>query len=172
MKKIIKNNIRVIIILMICTILFTGFGVYANYYQAKDISFTPDNESWEVENVEDAINDLYKKKNATTIRKHGSINTTMDADVEEEIITDLYKNNTDKEVLMVYYFQTNCIGGEYVFVLLQMSKDNGQTWENIYNDWGNKTVSGKYTIPSGAMIRINTQKKASVDFYEIYFSEN
>ena len=63
MKRIIKNNLRVVIAIIITAIVCISTTAYAAYnYYAKDISFTPSNESWKVENVEDAINDLYLSK--------------------------------------------------------------------------------------------------------------
>lgn len=63
MKRIIKNNLRVVIAIIITAIVCISTTAYAAYnHYAKDISFTPSNESWKVENVEDAINDLYLSK--------------------------------------------------------------------------------------------------------------
>ena len=59
----IKNNIKVIIAVIITAIICVSTTVYAYGQYAKDISFTPSTESWQVDNVEDAINDLYKMKN-------------------------------------------------------------------------------------------------------------
>lgn len=65
MKKFIKNNIKVIIAVIISGVVFTTVGVYAaSQILAKDISFTPKNENWEVDNLEDAINDLYNNSDS------------------------------------------------------------------------------------------------------------
>ena len=62
MKQFIKNNLKVFVIVVITAILFTGIGVYAaNTYLAHDISYTPSNENFDVNNVEDALNELYDK---------------------------------------------------------------------------------------------------------------
>lgn len=63
-----KNNIGKIIIFVLGVISGTCISVYAAYnYYAKDISFTPKNESWQVDNIEDAINDLYTNKDVEYI---------------------------------------------------------------------------------------------------------
>ena len=59
MKQFIKNNM---IGFILGAIIFGGIGVYATQILAKDIKFTPTVESWKVDNIEDAINDLYTKK--------------------------------------------------------------------------------------------------------------
>lgn len=64
MKKLIKNNLKIITAVIISAVLFTGIGVYATtQYLAKDISFNPKDENWKVDNVEDALNELYKDRN-------------------------------------------------------------------------------------------------------------
>ena len=68
MKRFIKNNLKVFVAIVISGIVFTGIGVYAaSQYFAKDITFIPTNENFKkengepIENVEDALNELYKK---------------------------------------------------------------------------------------------------------------
>ena len=60
MKKFIKNNLKVFVAVVISGIVFGGIGVYAaNTYLAHDISYTPSNENFDANNVEDALNELY-----------------------------------------------------------------------------------------------------------------
>ena len=64
MNKFIYSNLKIIIFVIISGILFTGIGVYATTkYLAKDISFNPKNESWNVTNVEEALDELYSNAN-------------------------------------------------------------------------------------------------------------
>ena len=64
MKKKIKANFKIIIAIVITAIICISTTVYASYkYFAKDIGFTPKNENWQVDNLEDAVNDLYEIKN-------------------------------------------------------------------------------------------------------------
>ena len=64
MKKKIKANFKIIIAIVITAIICVSTTVYASYnYFAKDIGFTPKNENWQVDNLEDAVNDLYERKN-------------------------------------------------------------------------------------------------------------
>ena len=56
-----KNNIKIIAITaLITTLLVGGTCVVAATLTAKDIGFTSNNEGWQVNNVEDAVNDLYE----------------------------------------------------------------------------------------------------------------
>ena len=54
---------KIIIGFLLGGILFGSIGIYAASYLAKDISYTPENASWEVSNVNDALDNLYKKAN-------------------------------------------------------------------------------------------------------------
>ena len=61
-KKVIKSILLVVGVVFI----FTS-GVVAATLTAKDVGFTASNEEWQVNNVEDAVNDLYNiSKNYTT----------------------------------------------------------------------------------------------------------
>ena len=55
------GKVNKILILVIGMIIGTSITLYAYSYHAKDVDFTPINEKWEVNNIEDAINDLYDK---------------------------------------------------------------------------------------------------------------
>lgn len=61
MKKIFDT--KTIITFIISGILFGSIGVYAASYYAKDVSYQSSDASWEVSNVNDALNELYKFKN-------------------------------------------------------------------------------------------------------------
>ena len=57
MKKIIKNPIFIFIL---SAIIFGSMGVaLAATILAKDVSYTPSNTNWKVDNVGDAIDELY-----------------------------------------------------------------------------------------------------------------
>ena len=59
MKKFVKNNL---LGFMIGSIIFGSISMVSAYTTlAKDISYNPKNETWKVDNVNDAIDDLYKK---------------------------------------------------------------------------------------------------------------
>ena len=78
MKKIIKNNLKVFVAVVISGIIFGGIGVYAaNTYLAHDISYTPSNENFDANNVEDALNELYDKTSCSKGMIHHASNTQM-----------------------------------------------------------------------------------------------
>jgi len=59
MKKILKNKI---ILMIILCVLSCGIGITAsNIYQSNSIEYSPTDSSWEVSNVNEALNDLYEK---------------------------------------------------------------------------------------------------------------
>ena len=55
-----KLNKEIILTFIITAIIFSSIGVLAVSLTAKEIGFTSTNEGWEVDNVEDAMNDLYE----------------------------------------------------------------------------------------------------------------
>lgn len=60
MNKILKSKILLVILV---AILFSGIGAYAeSKINAHEIKFIPNNEKFNVDNVEDALNVLYEKK--------------------------------------------------------------------------------------------------------------
>lgn len=66
--KFIKNNIKIFIIIIITAILCSSISVYATYsYLAKDVSYIPSNDEFKVDNVEDALNELYELKKTSNI---------------------------------------------------------------------------------------------------------
>lgn len=58
-KKVFKNPIFMFILGGLC---FGSLTVFALSVNSNEVLFTPSNENWAVDNVEDAINDLYNKK--------------------------------------------------------------------------------------------------------------
>lgn len=66
MKKIIKNNLKVVLAIIITAIICISTTAYAiTKIYARDITFTATNENFTATNVEDAINELYE--NASNI---------------------------------------------------------------------------------------------------------
>jgi len=54
------KNLKLVLLIIGGIVLFLAGGVVAATLSAKDIGFTSSNEEWNVDNVEDAMNDLYK----------------------------------------------------------------------------------------------------------------
>ena len=55
------KKVKVFLLVVGGIVLFLAGGVVAATLTAKDIGFTSSNEEWNVDNVEDAMNDLYDK---------------------------------------------------------------------------------------------------------------
>ena len=61
-----KKNSKLFIGILIGIFLTSTSVFAANVILAKNINFTPENDSWNVSNVDDALNYLYSKKNNIT----------------------------------------------------------------------------------------------------------
>ncbi len=103
MKKIFKNPIFTFIL---GAVLFSGItGVVAATMLAKDVSYTPKDSTWKVDNVKEAIDDLYTKAKpeytgSTTVTPTTSNqtlstkNTILTKNITINAIPDTYKNLT------------------------------------------------------------------------------
>ena len=63
-------NRSVVVAFILGGIIFSSItGVIAYQFSAKDISYTPSNSNWKVNNVSDAIDELelYKQKSSSTL---------------------------------------------------------------------------------------------------------
>lgn len=81
MKRFIKNNLKVFVAIIITTIIVGSVSVYAaTTYFAKDISFTPSDNNkangFTATNVEDALNELYKKS-SNSLGTHFKFKSSM-----------------------------------------------------------------------------------------------
>ena len=138
------KKVNKILILVIGIIIGTSITVCAYSYHAKDIEFTPTNESWEVDNVGDALNDLnnkvkdYKKLDvATTVNSNNLLNGITAYDNEGNLITGVVSvDNAIKDVISIpsnYASDTydyNC-GFKPSFVYLYWGND--YTWMHVNN---------------------------------------
>jgi len=61
MKKLFKNNIKVIIALILGLVIAGSVGVYAYVISASDVSYDNSTSGLEADNVKDALDDLYSK---------------------------------------------------------------------------------------------------------------
>ena len=67
MKRVNNKSLKLVIMSSLITAIIVGsIGVIAASLSAKDIGFTSTNEEWQVNNVEDAINDLYESDTVET----------------------------------------------------------------------------------------------------------
>ena len=104
MKKIIRNPLFTFVL---GAIIFSSVvGVVAYNYNAKDISYTPKDSNWNVDNVEDAIKDLKNNKGYSSLEfvKNSSVLTSNGATSKSENIT-LEKGN--------YIFFASCRAAEW-----------------------------------------------------------
>ena len=90
MKKLIRNKVFLI---MIYGIIFTCIGVYAVNYKAEEISYTK--EGWEVDNVNEALDNLYDKTlNSAKITNGLSLVTHLHSGHPTQINVSGYKTLT------------------------------------------------------------------------------
>ena len=74
MKKIFKNSLFTFILGVLCTITI-GVGATA-IYNASEIGFTPSDSNWKVNNMQDAINDLYNNSGSKIVKLSDSVVTS------------------------------------------------------------------------------------------------
>lgn len=103
MKKIIK--MEVIVSFLLGIVLYGGIVCAASYY-AKDVSYQSSDETWEVSNVNDAINDLYR---ITTLgdATASDIATGKTAVVKGKLVTGTMGINLDGIQLVKYKTEKN-----------------------------------------------------------------
>ena len=153
MKRFIKNNLKVFVSIIISGIIFGGIGVYAaNTYLAHDISYTPSNENFEVTNVEDALNELYKEKSFGLNYSNGEFISTNYGNREyielgykpKIIIASVYCSKgylrtfiyeEDKKNL-VYDRGYSLITTENTIIV----DDNGFSWNVYDSSWGTEKI--------------------------------
>ena len=75
MKKFIKNNLKVVVAVLVTAIIFTGVGAYAANIQASRVAYEPEDEDWEVSDVNSALNYLYSKVGTRPARQVATLTT-------------------------------------------------------------------------------------------------
>lgn len=114
MKRVIRSRI---VAFIIGALLFSGVSVYATYsILANDIGYTPSNDSWNVDNVQDAINYLYDKTNVlndldcVSSQVHHNSNTQFDINlgfVPTKFYASYHWNNENMDLYVLYDSQIN-----------------------------------------------------------------
>ena len=118
---------KLIISFILGGIIFGSVGIYAASYLATDVSYTPTDSSWKVSNVNDALNELYNKKN---------INISSAAYVSD-IMTQLYAETATKEL------QITLPAGTY---WVQASINNyrnlsvNELWSKLETSWNSTQI--------------------------------
>lgn len=151
MKRIIKNPIFTFILGIILT---SSITVVAYTTLAKDIGYTPKDNTWEVDNVKDAIDQLYTKANDKII-----LNTFYDAIYGEHIGT---LSTTE------YRSSINLEKGKYI-ILSSYIASNGSASQNRLYDRDIFCSSNNCSIKQLSGKNIQTSKLNT--YQNIYFLE-
>ena len=109
---------------IITTVLLVSVGVVAYKAVAKEVSFTPINENWQVDNVEDAVNDLYDKTSMKTgelfLNFYGNINNSFRHSPNTDYAYLIY-NNLDFSDIKSFSFEieytTTYENGEFLYIV-------------------------------------------------------
>ena len=88
-----KLDKKIIITAIICFLISGTVGVVAYKVGAGDVSFTPENENWQVDNVEEAMNDLYNEKSELTLVFQPGSNQTAFTEYDMRIQLSSYAND-------------------------------------------------------------------------------
>ena len=148
---------KIIIGIILGGILF-GSGVYAASYLASDISYTPSDTSWEVSNVNDALDDLYKIINENSIISDELVDHTETVVTLEE----------DKSIIIVYAryaqshwttsntitYPTISIEGEYDKEISFKDYDSWWIDENDYYRKNGMIVKAFTNVKAGTKINV------------------
>ena len=152
-------------------ILFGCIGIYAASYYAKDVSYEPTDASWEVTNVNEAINSLYD--NATSLKKLGDaeasdISKGKTAVIKGELITGtkiggaeiVASGNGSKTITLengVYYgiSYRYCYGGNpsVGFTDIETTLSSTGFYQNLSGAYG---VFVKLNVTDGSVTVTNT----------------
>ena len=143
MKKIIKNPIFIFIL---SAIIFGSMGVVlAATILAKDVSYTPSNTNWKVDNVGDAIDELYnnyKNKISTLQTTNDSLNneietlTTKLSNATNAGVSGVFTANDDKTIhtidigfkpSKVFILQPNTTDGVFLIYTYDVNISNNFT---------------------------------------------
>ena len=135
-----KKSLKILLLILVCTIMFISGGAAAVSLTAKDVVFTSSHEDWKVDNVEDAMNDLYNisKDVMPSISKVATTSSGVPAST-------MYYGKRLSSVSHTY----NMNQGTYVVFVY-----------NTYNDIYSSTatggdVSNKTTVAGGIVTKIN-----------------
>ena len=157
MKVFIKNNLKVLIAFIAGGVIF-GTSVYAAYkYQASEVGYTTSNSNFKVDNVESAINELYKK--ATT----GPTMQTVSGATHQGIVyldpTDLTKKCTASNSVSTTETKTGCMKW-YIFksddTSYTMILDHNTTARIKWNDSNSNVAVGSSNVAAELTALVNT----------------
>ena len=137
MKKLIKNNIKVIVSIIVTAIVVGSItGVVAYNYSAKNIAYIPNDPSWNVNNVGDALKDLYNysDKSKGMILETGSYTALSQGNDSVKQYTIPLKN-TYTEDQNAYFIVTNVYNATYP-----------NNWYGRFNSTKEKVVGNSFSI--------------------------
>lgn len=139
MQKLLKNNFKILIIILITTIVASVTTIFAYSLIAENVGYTPKDTTWNVENVGAAVDDLYIRANSTLIT---SMNST------ELLRTNGYIAGGTKYTIS----NTN----EYKYFFAIDTYTGGSCTSNATcNNIGNLTFTNAYYIDLGFASRVS-----------------
>ena len=160
-------------------LIFSTITAYAAYkYQAIDVSYTPNNENFDVDNVEDAINELYSK-----VSEKGPTMEVISGATHKGIVyldpTDLTKTCTSTEVNKNYTkngtngiptgIKTGCMkwyifnnSGDYYKMILDHNTTATQQWEKTDSTSSSTTASYNSSLAKVEVDKLISESKWKV----------
>lgn len=137
MKKYFKNNLKLFAGIIIGVVAFGSIVVYASSILANDISFTPKDNTWEVSNVEDAINSLYSNINKDNLEFFSGVISTSSGGLFYTKNIDI-PENTKKVTIESYMVSSYSVTNP----VITSDSNIDVTNETIYSDG----ISGRYVV--------------------------
>lgn len=124
-------------------ILFGGIGVMATtYFSSSDVSFTPTDDSWDVSNVQDAIDSLYSIADNNEASSLIYLGTESSYDIKTlypDIYSTLTVDNFIVEVNSASSYGTS------------MHSPASDTWTQSYRGFSSYTNSKEYNSETGIL---------------------
>lgn len=124
-------------------IILTSSTVYAINYVAKDILFEPSNDNWNVDNVEDALNDLYLNSD-TVLWKNDNVSVEFPAQTIE-LDLDRYSS-----ILIISAYSSTYTDSKYNSYIIIKKGETG-VLSNMYDNSSNDYTYRNITVTSNSV---------------------
>ena len=148
--KILKNNIKLMIGIIIGA-LCSAITVYAStQYLANEVSYTPSDENWKVTNVEAALNELYDREKHSNPLLVGSGSTRYSSSVTTPTIITAHK--LKEEGIPYLQLENNVFTvkkeGNYIIVLA-VGSDMQSMSATSYSGWAGIEINNEEVLGAG-----------------------
>ena len=174
MKKLLHNSLFTFIL---GALIFGIGGVLAEYVIFSDnVIYTPENDTWEVNNVESALNDLYDKYNDCDNFDYVTPRVFMTKTISGALLTTPYTFTDDVGYGIVVISSSNNTNDPSYFVAeitslsagTYTSLDNSYTFNNQYGFGHRSRIYEIRDVPKNAIIKFYSRYNTTVQILKYY----